>query len=347
MLRVILSFILMLFLTACGEPRYNFDVKGADEFVMDSYRIRQGKFAILEMEGIPTCPMPADAFCEYQDCISEDDVLLIALWHPTRGDLSNAVQGISGAVGYRVRHGEILLPQLGPIQCIGLTLAEARLKIQQMYDSQLSNIEVFIEYRERYGRVVELIGMVGQCTIPVDGKMRLFDVLCKASVPMNANFFMSYVMRGGHALPVDMYKLIHDGDMCQNIVMKAGDKIFIADPMDSKVMLMGEVGSPTIICLPRGYISLREAIVSAGGIPYSGDKGCIQVIRGNIVCPKVYLLNWNHVITLPNHSLLLMPGDTVYVSEKPITQWNRFLEQLLPTMGGVNAVHSTVNIIGY
>ena len=30
-----------------------------------------------------------------------------------------------------------------------------------------------------------------------------------------------------------------------------------------------------------------------------------------------------------------MPGDTVYVSEKPITQWNRFIDQLLPSCVGV------------
>ncbi|MDR3624484.1 MAG: hypothetical protein P4L16_05040 [Chlamydiales bacterium] len=346
MFRILLAFLFLLLLASCGEPRYNFDVKGADEFVMDSYRIRQGKFAILEMEGVPVCSMPKDCMLEYIDCVVEDDILNVYLFHPTRKDITGEVAGIGDIVGYRVIKGCLCLPELCPIHVAGLSLDEVRIKIQQSYLGVISNIEVFVDYKERRSRVVELIGMVRNSSIPVDGRTRLYDVLSRTQIPNNANFFMSYVVRCGRALPVDMYKLVKEGDMCQNIVMRPGDKIYIADPMDSKVMIMGEVGRPTVISLPHGFISLREAIVEAGGIPFTGDKSCIQVIRGNIICPKVYLLNWNHIVTLPNHSLLLMPGDTVYVSEKPITQWNRFIDQLLPTSAGVRDVGATCVFIG-
>ena len=84
----------------------------------------------------------------------------------------------------------------------------------------------------------------------------------------------------------------------------------------------------------------------AGGIPYTGDKSVIQVIRGNILRPKVYTLNWEQILHLPNDSLLLMPGDTVYIAAKPITEWNRFIEQLLPSFGGVQVINATGKIIG-
>ena len=45
----------------------------------------------------------------------------------------------------------------------------------------------------------------------------------------NANLFMSYVIREGRPLPIDLYKLMNEGDMDQNIVMRGGDKIFIAN----------------------------------------------------------------------------------------------------------------------
>jgi polysaccharide export outer membrane protein len=91
-------------------------------------------------------------------------------------------------------------------------------------------------------------------------------------------------------------------------------------------------------------MSLREALVSAGGIPFTGDKRHIQVIRGNLQCPKIYVLSWEHIVHLPNDSLLLMPGDTVYISEKPITQWNRFIEQLLPSFQGLFTGYQVYNI---
>ncbi len=56
---------------------------------------------------------------------------------------------------------------------------------------------------------------------------------------------MSYVVRNGEPLPVDLFKLMNQGDMSQNIVMRGGDKIFIANPRDANVMIMGEVFSST------------------------------------------------------------------------------------------------------
>lgn len=305
---------------------------GADEFVMDSYKIRQGKLAILEMEGIDLGSLPEGAMFEYRDMIVEDDLLNIVLYHPSRRDLMESIQFINHAVGgFRVKHGKVDLPDISPVLVEGLTLEEARQKIQDAFRAQISDVEVFVTYQDRLKSRVELTGMVATPTIPVDGKMRLYEVIAKAHIPPDANLFMSYVARDGQQLPIDLHQLINEGDMCQNIVMRGGDKIFIASPRDGLAMVMGEVFKQGPIPLPYGYVSLREALGAVGGIPFTGDKRHIQVIRGNLQCPKIYELSWEHIIHLPNDSLLVMPGDTIYVSAKPITEWNRFIEQLLPT----------------
>jgi polysaccharide biosynthesis/export protein len=323
--------IFLFVLCSCTTPPIKYCVEGSPEFVMDSYKIREGKFSILAMEGEEICPFPCHFLYEYEDIIDEDDILKIAIYHPHRDDLVAYVNQIGETVGYRVSQGQIHLPGLGSVPIKGLTLDQGREKIQSLYDNQVDNIEVFIEYANRLHSNVELIGAVGIAQIPVNGRIRLYEVLSKAGIPPNANLFKSYVIRDQTLLAIDLYKLIHEGDMSQNIVMRPKDKIFIADPMESNVMVMGEVGCPKVIPVPQGFISLREAIVAAGGIPFTGDKRCIQVIRGNIINPKIYRLSWNHIIHLPNQSLLLMPGDTVYISEKPITKWNRFIDQLLPS----------------
>ena len=38
---------------------------------------------------------------------------------------------------------------------------------------------------------------------------------------------------------------------------------------------------------------------------------------------------------LPTSSMLLMPGDIVYVAATPITEWNRFIQQIFPTLTGI------------
>ena len=337
-------FLFLIFLSSCQRPCHQYDLFGADEFVMDSYKIRQGKLAILDMEGVDLGELSCEAMDEYQDVISEDDILNIAIYHPKRRDVMDAIQLINERVGFRVCEGRVDLPDLPPIDVGGLTLDEARIKIQDCYREHIQGVEVFLNYKNRLSKKVELTGAVGIPVIPVDGKIRLYEVLAVARVPNNANLFRSYVVRDGAQLPIDLYKLMNLGDMCQNIVMRGGDRIYIANPADTTVMVMGEVGSPRAVTLPYGFISLREALVSAGGIPFTGNRDCIQVIRGNLQNPKIYVLSWDHIIHLPNDSLLLMPGDTVYVSEKPITSWNRFIDQLLPSCLGVQTAYGTYRV---
>ncbi len=333
MIRFLLSPLLcVILLTSCSEPRFNYCIEGVDEFVIDSYKIRQGKLSILEMEGIELCELPEDAMDEYRDTIYEDDILNILVYHPTRRDLMDAVNYINAHMGFKVVDGCIDIPDIAPVEVVGLTLEEARQEIQRKYREQIQDVEIFVDYKQRLYHKVDLTGLVSVPAIPVDGKLRLYDALSMARVPTNANFFKSYVIRDNQQLALDMYRLMVEGDMCQNIVMKGGDKIFIADPSESRAMVMGEVLLPRPVPLSSGYISLREAIVYAGGIhQIRGNRNCIQVIRGGIINPKVYVLSWEHIVQLPNESLLIIPGDTVYVSTKPITQWNDFMTQLLPT----------------
>lgn len=329
-------FFSLWFLLGCSNSPYRgCDVYGADEFVIDSYKISEGKLSILELEGRPLEPLNPLLLEEYEDTIQNGDVLTIALYHPTRGDIVAAVQSVGASVGYIVENDKIILPDLTPISIGGLTLSEARDKIQNAYDKEIKEMQVFLTYRSRNQGKISLVGLVNTDFIPVDGKRRLFDVIATAQIPPQANLFKSYLVRDEEFVPVDMHRLIKEGDMSQNIVMRGGDKLYIADSSASKLMVMGEVRKEVIINLPSGFLSLREALAEAGGIPYTGDKAFVQVIRGNILRPKVYTLHWKHVMRLPSNSLLLMPGDIVYVAATPLTEWNRFITQIFPTLTAI------------
>ncbi len=345
-MRLVFSF-LILCMTGCGQTSFNYPVLGPDDFVMDSYKIREGKLAILDFEGRPLDGLPSDAMDEYKDSIQEDDILNIAVFHPTRKDLIQTISFLNESIRFRVQKGMLDIPDLPPLKVQGLTLEEAKNLIQSRYREQIQDIEVFVSYKDRLQRKVDLTGLVGMSYIPVDGKMRLYEILAKAKVPNEANLFMSYVLRDGRPLAVDLYRLRNKGEMSHNIVMKGGDQIFIASPNEALVTVMGEVSVPLGIPIPKGYMSLREALVAARGIPFTGDRSAIQVIRGNLQEPKIYALSWEHIVHLPNDSLLLMPGDTVYVTEKPITKWNRFISQILPSFSGIQSGYGTYRALGF
>lgn len=342
-----LLYLICIAILGCTNPPYSGEnTVGADDFIIDSYKIREGKFAVLEMEGVCSDCLSPEYLEEYKDVIHDGDVLNIAIYHPVRTDISQAVASLAETLGFKVQEGKVALPDLGDVCVQGLTLEEARLKIQEKYREGIRDIDVFLDYKERIQRKVELAGRVGVPIIPVDGRMRLFEALAIARVPAEANLFKSYVVRDQTMLPVDLYKLIKEGDMSQNVVMRGGDKIYIAEPSASSLMVLGEVGRERVVDLPNGFMTLRQALAEAGGIAQTGDRSYIQVIRGNILHPKIYTLNWQHVIALPSDSMLLMPGDIVYVAATPISEWNRFVTQLLPTFIGLDLVTKGIKSIG-
>jgi polysaccharide export outer membrane protein len=252
----LMKFILLLsVMSSCTSTYLGKDAYGADEFVLDSYKIREGKLSVLDLCGID---------------VQQDEDLF-------EEEGSSAFKGI-----------------------------------------------------------VDLIGQVKNTQVNIDGKMRLFDVLSKAELTQSANLLKSYIIRNNEMIYVDFQKLIFEGDFSQNIILKGGDKIFIAHADDSSISISGEVKNPKTICVKDRFISLSEALAQAGGISYKGDFSQIQIIRGACLKPKIYKVNWQHVVYLPQDSMLLMPGDLVYVPPTSITCWHRFISQLIPSIANVN-----------
>lgn len=326
MIVLFFNLLILFLLSGCTPPVFQNTTFGIDEFTTDSQQIAQGKLAILAWEEEESACCPAKQPCG-EEIIIEGDELSVILHCPQREDRMHAFEIMDSRVGFRVCDGKICLPHLSPLTIAGLSLAEGREVIQSAYREQIQDVQIYIHFKKKRARQVQIIG-TEETIIQIDGRMRLSEVLAKAKMPPYANLFKSYVMREGRQLLIDLYALIHEGDESQNIIMQGGDQIFIAKPSEASIMVTGEVGHSMVVPIPYGRLSLREALVRAGGIPFTGDKNCIYIIRGDLTRPKIYSLAWKEITSYPNQSLLLMPGDIVVVSEKPITQWNRFIDQL-------------------
>jgi len=319
----------------CGVCEYS--ILGQNELVYESQVITSvGLSAVKQMQGATVAPIPEDALEEYEDAIAEDDILNIVIYHPTRTDLIQSIQVVNDRTGgFRVTNGQVYLPCIEFVPVVNLTLREARERLKQRFEEEIRDVDVFISYKNRLSHRVELAGMVAIAHYPIDGRSRLYEVLASAHLPPQANLFTSYVLRDGQQLDVNLFRLLNEGDMSQNIVMKPGDKVFIGSPTDHSVLVMGEVPLQRPVPVIHGSLPLKEALALAGGLPYTASKRCIQIIRGSLQRPKIFVVSWDFVIHQPNEDLLLIPGDLVYVSATPITDWQRFTLQILPTLQGV------------
>lgn len=274
------------------------------------------------------------------DVIIEDDILEISIFHPMRKDIVESMEFINSQMeGFKVKNGQIQLPNIGFIEVANLSIFEARDKIRNKFREEIHDIDVFISYKKRGSiNIIELTGPVENSIIPIDKKISLYEVIAKAKISPKANLSESYILRDDIRLEVNLHKLIKEGDMSQNIWMKGNDKVFIADSKDYFVIVLGEVGFQRTVPLTSKYITVQEALAAAYGIPFTGDRQHIQVIRGELECPKIYTFSWDFMIHQLNINFLLFSGDVIYISRKPITEWNLFLKQLEGTINLIIAV---------
>lgn len=324
----------ILILSGCVPHIYEGTTYGIDEFIADSSFIASGQ--LINLQSNDGCnnddaSLNIDPILDFQDLIIEGDILFVQLYYPERPDHVQAFNLINDQIGFSVSEGSICLPHLGIVEVIGMPLSQAQEKIQQLYFKELKTGQIFVGFKTRKERQVQIIGS-GTSMVSIKGGARLSEVLAKADLSPHSNLSRSYLIRNNKRLPIDFYKLIHEGDASQNIILRGGEQIFIAKPDEVSVMVMGEIRKPHIIPIPYGSVALLEALAITKGILFTGDQSHIYVIRGEINRPKIYDLAWEELIRQPNRSGLLMKGDVVVITEKPITQWNRFINQLQPSI---------------
>lgn len=155
-------------------------------------------------------------------------------------------------------------------------------------------------------------------------KKDLLEVLSLASKKDHLN----YLIRNSQLLPIDLHSLMKNQDGKQNIVLKRDDKIYVIQ--NSYIMMLGDVAKECFIDISHGYISLRQALIHAENNSSSRNRTYIQIFRGNVLQPKIYTLHLKYVMNLPEHSMLLIPGDIVCIITRPIAKWSFFVNELSP-----------------
>lgn len=110
-----------------------------------------------------------------------------------------------------------------------------------------------------------------------------------------------------------------------------------ADAVDRDfVYLTGEVTEQGRFPLPFSrHATLADALFAQGGpIPDTGNPGEIYLLRGhrdNRV--TAYHLDGRNPVNMLNATKIqLRPNDIVFVSQQPVTRWNRVVQQIVPSL---------------
>ena len=183
---------------------------------------------------------------------------------------------------------------LGQVDVAGRTIAEARDAIERGLEPYLRHPVVGVTVLRVDS---ETITVSGACANPglynISSSTRLADAYALAggtavrlfhgiSIDV-ANLELSLLIRDGKILPVDFQRAIEQGDPLENILVRKGDYIFIAQRMEASVAVCGEIGNPQkrLYQAPMGLI---ETLTDCGWMKDSHWSHVI-IIRNGLVDP--------------------------------------------------------------
>lgn len=273
--------------------------------------------------------------------VAPHDVLSVIVWdHPEltipagefrAADLAgNVVQG----------DGTVFYPHVGVVEVAGRTLPEIRALFTERLRKWVENPQLDVRVVAYRGRKVQVTGEVAQpSTVPItDVPLRVQDAIAQArGLGPNAWPRGLTLTRGGATYQLDLQAAYAEGDLSQDWRLQDGDMLHVPTREQYKVFVLGEVRRASSKVMVRGAMSLAEAIGDSDGFdPLSANPGAIYVFRGRYQAPRVYKLDASSAdALLLAVQFQLEPLDVVYVAATRLTDWNRVMNQILPTIQGL------------
>ncbi len=263
-----------------------------------------------------------------------DELRVTVFEHP---ELSNPAGTANELAGRIVNSdGKFFFPYVGAVQAAGRTVQEIQQTITQGLRSVIRNPQVDVSvFRFRSQRVVVSGEVRTPGTVPItDVPPTLSEIISSAGgLTVEADLGNVTVTRGNSTVRADMYAYLYNGDQTQNLRLQTGDVVNVPDRRFSKVFVLGEVGRPNSLVMPRGRLTLAEALSDSGGVnPLTANAGQIYVIRGNGTKPQIYHLNASTPDALVMADQFnLHQRDVVFVDSVPVVRWSRIVSNILPT----------------
>jgi polysaccharide export outer membrane protein len=322
-------------LTVNGASNASADVMArADIFAIDARTVNR-----LKQQVVAKMPDRASTFRSVSDpyvyLVGPQDELRITVFeHP---ELTNP-SGIANELVGRVVNsdGKFFFPYVGQVQAAGRTVQDIQQTIVQGLSRVLKTPQVDVAvFRFRSQRVVVSGEVKTPSTVSItDVPPTLSEVISQAGgLTTEADLTNVTVTRGGNSARVDMYAYYYQADLGQNFLLQHGDVVQIPDRHYNKVYVLGEVGRPNSLVMPRGRFSLAEALSDSGGVnPFSGNAGQIYVIRDGGAKPQIYHLDAaSPAALLLAEQFDMRARDVVYVDAVGVVRWARVINNILPT----------------
>lgn len=298
----------------------------------------------------------------YQYKIGVGDLVRVTVWdHP---ELTNPAGNTTGQLQGQIVQpdGTFYFPFLQKVKAAGRTTDDIREEMTKRLEQYIRSpqVDVYIQPNGFRSQKIYVSGEIAQPGFfPItDVPMRLSDAIAMAGgLSREADLENVTLQRDGQTYRLNAYRLLYEGDLSQNVLLRSGDVLNLPDRRLRKVFLMGEVVRPSSFVMPVGQLTLAEVLSDVGGINQNTSNAQqVYVIRQSAVQTGVngsaqnsldifHLDSSSPTSVIFADQFLMQPRDVVYVDPVRLVRINRLLGTILPSLQVLPAVRSNIRVL--
>lgn len=227
--------------------------------------------------------------------------------------------------------GRIVIPYAGEFSVLGKEIADIQSEIQKAYSTVFNSARVSLARTSRLPLRANVIGIArspGQQVIDREGA-NLADLVAKAGGTTQEPFTCEYILhRNKHS-----YRLNNHDITTRNILAQDGDILEIRKSADRSVTLLGAVHRPGSYPFPNHESHLDDFIGEGSG--FRSDSANVSGVfifrKTSTGSTNIYRFNLRDPSgVIAAGGFLVHGNDIIYVTEAPLTRWNRTLRNILP-----------------
>jgi len=279
--------------------------------------------------------------------IGPGDVLQIIVWdHPELTIPAGQFRDAETSGQQVGEDGYVYYPYVGMIKAAGMNIAALRDILTERLSKYIQDPQLDVRVVGFRSKRVYVVGEVNTPgVLPLnDLPLTIADAI-SLSGGLTPNAFKSGVniSRDGKVYEIDLKALYDYADASQNLMLKHGDIVNVLDRSQQKVFVMGEVRTPKSVEIINGELTLAAALGEVGGVNQNtANPSAIYVIRGaNRQEPQIFHLDANFATgMLLAERFDMQPQDVVFVDSAGVSQWNRVISQLLPSISVIGIANN-------
>lgn len=233
--------------------------------------------------------------------------------------------------------GRITLPLAGEVMVANLTRQEAAKTVAKTLDPYYANLDAMITVTKYTANRVIVLGAVDHPgPVTFDGSPTLLEAITRGGLPTVGPDKRPQmpdrctIYRGSdQVMTVQLRALVDSGSPLADLRLRRDDVVYVPDPMERFVSVLGEVNHPGAVPL-LSNTTLPKVLADAGGITdKAGNSPKVVIVDPSSGTKREIafkdLLNPTKML-----EITLKPGDIVYVPESGLYRFTWFMQSLSP-----------------